>query len=131
MNTRWWVTALPGIFGVCLLMGGCASDNGVKANIANADTALQRAREANAINFAPLELRLAEEKLQQARGASEHDGKKEARRLADEATADARTAEAKSRAAQTAQIEQQMRQDVSTIRQEALTPLPAPLPMRR
>lgn len=131
MDRRWWAATFAGVAGIGLLLGGCASDGATRANIANADMAVQRAREANAINFAPLELRLAEEKLQQARSASEHDGKEEARRLADEALADAQTAEAKSRAVQTAQIEQQMRQDVGALRQEALAPLPAPQPMRR
>jgi hypothetical protein len=131
MDGRRWVTALLGIFGICLFFGGCASDQGAKANIANADMAIQRAQEANAINLAPLELRLAEEKLQQATSASQHDGTKEARRLADEAVADAPTAEAKSRAVQTAQIEQQMRRDVSALRQVTPGPPPAPAPMSR
>ncbi len=130
MDRQRWVMGLLGSFCICLFLSGCAS-NGAKANIANADMAVRRAREANAINYAPLQLRLAEEKLQQARSASEHDGKKEARRLADEAVADAQTAEAKSRATQTAQIEQQMRQDVSALRQETLGPPPAPAPMSR
>lgn len=131
MNAHPWVLTVIGFFSICCLLAGCASERGARANIANADMAIQRAREANAINYAPLELRLAEEKLQQARKASEDDGKKEARRLADEALADAQTAEAKSRAVQTAQIEQQARQGVSTLRQETLAPPPAPAPMGR
>ncbi len=131
MDRQRWVMGLLGCFCICLPLAGCASDNGVRANIANADMAIQRAREANAINYAPLELRLAEEKLQQARKASEDDGKEKARRLADEAAAQARTAETKSRATQTAQVEQQMRQDVSILRQETPGSPPAPAPMSR
>ncbi len=127
MDRQRWIMGLVGAFGICLLLGACASERGARANIANADMAIQRAQQANAGNYAPLELRLAEEKLQQARSASDRDKKKEARRLADEAVADAQTAEAKSRATQTAQIEQQMRQSVGTLRQETLAPAPTPL----
>lgn len=118
-----WVMGLI-VFVAVLLMTGCASDQKAKANIARAEIEIRRAREANAINYAPLELRLAEEKLQQAKKASDDDKGKEARRLADEAQADARVAEAKSRATRTAGVEQQIREDVTVLRQET-APAPA------
>ncbi len=109
---------------VCLSMIGCASGEKPKANIANADMAIQRAREANAINYAPLELKVAEDKLQQAKKASDEEKYTNARWLADEARADAELAEAKSQSARTGQIEQQVRQDVETLRRETIRTAP-------
>jgi hypothetical protein len=80
-----------------LLISGCSSEGRPTARLANADLAIQEAREANAINYAPLQLRLAEDKLKQARAAAAKENNKEARSLAEEAFADARTAEAQSR----------------------------------
>ncbi len=53
------------LFGL-LLAGSCASDKKPTEKLANADLAVQRAREANAINYAPLELRMAEDKLEES-----------------------------------------------------------------
>ena len=124
MEMSRWVKGFL-VVAVLLLVGACASDQKAKPNIANAEMGIQRAREANAINHAPLELRLAEEKLEQARGASRDEKYEEARRLADQSLADARVAEMKSQAAQTTQTEQQIRQGVSDLRREALPPPPA------
>jgi len=129
-RSKHWVTEVVVLAGISFLLGGCASGPSAKPSIANADMGIQRAREANAINHAPLELRLAEEKIAQARKAADDDKNEEARQLADEALADAQTAEAKSRATQMAQIEQQARQGAHTLRQETALP-PPPTPMGR
>jgi hypothetical protein len=112
------------------LAAGCSHGPKPTANIASADLAIQRAREANAINYAPLELRLAEDKLRQARAESDDKKYTEARRLADQALADAQTAEAKARSESTRQIAGQMQQSVTTLQRELSAP-PAPAPMAR
>ncbi len=117
------------IFILCVAFAGCAGEK-PKANIANADMAIQRAREANAINYAPLELKTAEEKLQQAKKESDAEEYKKARWLADESKADAQVAEAKSRSMRSAQIEQQVRKDIDALRQEPVAPPPAIAPAR-
>jgi hypothetical protein len=104
------------------LVAGCASEKKPTARISNADLAIQEAREANAINYSPLELKLAEDKLNQARAAADKDKNREARRLADEAFADAKTAEAQARSEKTRQMAQQMRESVAALQRELSTP---------
>jgi hypothetical protein len=115
-----------GILVISLLAAGCASGSKQQAtaSISGADVSVQQARQANAINDAPLDLRLAEDKLQQAKKASEDENYSDAYRLADEARADAQTAQAKSKAVQTARTEQQIERDVNALRREASTPPP-------
>jgi hypothetical protein len=117
---------LFGVLAAALSLGGCSSGPSPKVNIANADMAIERARQANAINLAPLDLKLAEEKVQQAKEASSKEKNTDASRLADEALADAQTAEAKSRATQTAQIQQQVQKDINALRREVSPPQPTP-----
>lgn len=132
MKSKRWVVAGTFIaitFGL-LIAGGCASEKKPTANLANADLAVQRAREANAINYAPLELRLAEDKLNSARSAADREEYKEARRLADEALADAQAAEAKATSERTRQMAGEMQESV-TILQRNIAPSPSPAPMSR
>lgn len=108
---------------VCFFFAaGCASEGKPTAKISNADVAIQDAREANAINYSPLELKLAEDKLSQARAAADKDNNREARRLADEAFADAKTAEAQARSEKARQTAQQMRESVAALQRELSMP---------
>jgi hypothetical protein len=103
---------------VCFLfLAGCASEKPVRS-MTNAETSLQRAREARAIDYAPLELRLAEEKLQAARQAMDKKEYKQARSLAEEAQAHAQLAEAEARSGQSQKVAQEMRQSIETLRSE-------------
>lgn len=108
---------------ILLLAGGCASDKKPTAQLSNADLAIQRARQANANDYAPLELRLAEDKLNQARTAEEKEKYKDARRLADEARADAEAAESKARSERTKAAEREMQRSITTLQRE-VTPTP-------
>lgn len=109
---------------VCFLfLAGCASEKPVRS-IANAETSLQRAREARAIDYAPLELKLAQEKLQAARQAMDKEDYKQAKSLAEEAQAHAQLAEAQARSGQSQKMAQEMRQSIETLRSE-LTSRPA------
>ena len=82
--------------GLCAL--ACASVPPPTGEIAKADLALRKAEAVNAAELAPLDARLAREKLEKAR-LEEKDGKNlDARRLAEEAEVDALLAEAKARA---------------------------------
>jgi hypothetical protein len=89
--------ALLALAGSGLLALACASVPEPTGEIAKADLALRKAEAANAAELAPLDARLAREKLEKAK-LEMKDGKNlEARRLAEEAEVDALAAEAKTR----------------------------------
>jgi hypothetical protein len=80
--------------------------------------AIDDARESNAIINAPLELKLAEDKLAKAKLAINEEEFEMARRLADEALIDAKLAEAKSRSERAKKLDQEMRNSIDTLRHE-------------
>jgi hypothetical protein len=89
---------LIAVAGTGVFAFGCASVPEPKGEIANADLALRKAEAVNAAELAPLDARLAREKLEKAK-LDQKDGKNlEARRLAEQAEVDALVAEVKARA---------------------------------
>jgi hypothetical protein len=101
-----------------LLMAGCAAKVAPIENISNAQMAIKEAEESDAAVYAPLELKLATDKLSQARTALQAEEYEEARRLANEALLDAKLAEAKSRSEVAKKITQDLRDSIETLRQE-------------
>jgi hypothetical protein len=98
---------------------GCAEKVAVpNEKIANAERAISGARESNAIVNAPLDLRISEDKLKQAKEAVAAEEYVQAGRLADEATLDADVARAKTRAAKAKEISGEMRNTVDSMRKE-------------
>lgn len=96
---------------------GCAGAPAVDS-AAPAELAVNRAIEAKAAEYAPLELRLANEKLEGARRAMNEQEYEEAGRLAESAGADARLAEAKARAEAARKQAQEIRVTIDTLRKE-------------
>jgi hypothetical protein len=88
------------------------------SQIALAETAINRAREVNANEYAPLELKFAEDKLKEAKEAVAKQDFEKARIKAEESAEDAKLAEAKSRSAKAKKITQDMQDDVDTLRKE-------------
>ena len=91
---------LPAILLVFTL--ACASTPAPTDTIANADMAVRLAEQAGAPEFAPLEMRVAREKLDEARSLVQKGGDEEmaeARRLAEEALVQAQLAEQTARTA--------------------------------
>jgi hypothetical protein len=86
--------------------------------IANAEMAINRAREVNAIVYAPLDLKLSEEKLAAAKQAMSTGNYETANRQADESILDAQTAEAKSKAEKAKELSQKMQDNIESLRQE-------------
>ena len=112
--------ALLSVTVICVLfVFGCAS-KGIEPieNISDAETAVEIAKESNAMIHAPLELRLAEEKLNSAQAAIEQEEFVKAQRLADEALMDAKLAEAKSLSEKAKKRVQEVRESVNTLRRE-------------
>lgn len=100
--------------------GGIATAKDVAPieKIATVEKAIEVARESNATIHAPLELKLAEDKLKTAKAAIKEDEFEQARRLADEALIDAKLAEAKSRSEKAKKLSQEMRNSIDTLRHE-------------
>jgi hypothetical protein len=98
---------------------GCAS-KGVAPieSITGAELAIKVAADGNATENAPLELRIAEEKLQAAKQAVEREEFQEAKFLADEALVNAKLAEAMSLAAKSKKNEEELRESIDTLRKE-------------
>lgn len=101
-----------------LLLGGCATATPPPAELSRADAAVERARESMAMTHAPLDLKLAEEKLEKARVASREGEMEKARSLAVEAELDARVAEEKSRGEVAIRDTGRMRESVTELRRQ-------------
>jgi hypothetical protein len=125
MNLRTRSALQASVFTAMLILlaffiGVCAGvDKGrVQQQIGKAESAVSDARGSQARNYAPLQLKLAEEKLAQARIAFENEDYQSASWLAEEAVADANLAEAKSQWASTRQTVQQLQDTIQSLQQE-------------
>ena len=115
-------TALKPWFGLAstcglIALGGCAGAPTVDS-VAPAELAVNRAIEAKAAAYAPIELRLAREKLDGARRAMNEGEYEEAQRLADAARVDAQLAEAKAQSETAREQVQAIQATIDTLRQE-------------
>ncbi len=112
---------LPSLLVCCglALSFACSSRRPPNAQISTADLAIRSASDQTASEHAPLDLRLAREKLDKARTAVKDDEYDRAERLAEEALVDAQVAEAKTRAAKSQQVLRQTHQDIDALRHEA------------
>ncbi|MDD2318573.1 MAG: DUF4398 domain-containing protein [Geobacteraceae bacterium] len=92
---------------LCGLMGvsGCAGNGkALTEQIANTEKSIAAARDGNASTSAPLELKLADEKLRAAKAAADKKEYDQARTLLEEAQVDADLARAKSESAKAQQF---------------------------
>lgn len=114
-----WIGALS--LSAAMMLGACASveTTPIRNTIANAQQAVSDAERMEAHQHAPLELRLAEEKLARARAALEDEEYERADWLADEALADAQLAGAKARTARTENMVSELRASIDALEQEA------------
>ena len=107
---------LAGLAVAALLAAGCASVPEPKGELANADLALRKSEAVNASEFAPLDARLAREKLEKAKLDMSKEKYQSARRLAEEAEVDALVAEAKARSTRVQNQTQQLRDEIEKLR---------------
>jgi hypothetical protein len=102
-----------------LLLAGCAAKVAPPVeNIANAELTIKEAEEGNAALYAPLELKIAEEKLEAAKQAMENEEYIKAKRLADEALIDAKLAAVKSQTKEARKMAEETRENVESLREE-------------
>ncbi len=106
--------------GCLLLAAGCATTSGSLSNekIWQANKAIGAAKESNARQNAPNELKAAEDKIVEATTALTNKDYERAVRLAEEASVDAEYARAKSRTEKTKKAAEEMRQNNQALRQE-------------
>jgi hypothetical protein len=86
--------------------------------ISDAEMALDGAREEGAGDYAPADLKSAEDKLVRAKKAMSDRDYKTATRLAEESSIDAQTAESRAKAAKAKEISRQMEENVDSLRKE-------------
>ncbi len=103
---------------VLLLAGACAPVKVPPQKIAKVETAISRAEDSTAVTYAPLQLRLAEDKFQQAKTMMDKGKNQEANRLLDEALVDAQLAEARSRSEKEKIEASKMRDSIDALRRE-------------
>lgn len=101
---------------------GCAARRQPTAKLEVVEVALREADGSGAAQYAPLELRLAREKLDLARQAMDSDDPDRARRLSDEALVDAQLAEAKTRSEKARRNTEEVRKSISALHEEATRP---------
>lgn len=103
-----------------LLAGGCASSKGIlpAEKITQGERAIAEARQSNASLSAPVELKIAGDKIAAARSALANEEYEEATRLAEEAQTDADYARAKADSEKAKKTAEEMRRNAQTLRQE-------------
>jgi hypothetical protein len=112
-----WI-GVPLVYGVAGGMFGCSGVPPTET-ISTADMALNQAIEAKAAQYAPLELRLAREDLDEAKRAMDEENYKQARRLAEKAQVHAQLAETKAQSEAELRTAQEIQQTIEALRREA------------
>jgi hypothetical protein len=101
-----------------LVLGACAAGEPPAGAITEAELAVQRATEAQAGQYAPVELSRAQNRLTDAKIASEDERYEEARRLAEQAESDAELARARASAAASEEQSEEIRSTTDEVREE-------------
>lgn len=111
-----WLTATT----AAVVLAGCASHEvpPPRAEFARAELAIEQAEASEATRYAPLALRDARQKLEQARAAAYKEDYRQAQYLAKEAEVDGRLALADAQTARAEQRAEDSRRSIETLRQE-------------
>jgi len=114
-HKRKWITVITA-FAVSVLTS-CAGVAPMEKMV-KLESYIANARQAEAIVYAPLELKFAEDKYKMAQGAIESKEYDLANKLADEAFLDAHLAEVKALSVKAEKEAQEMRESIETLRNE-------------
>lgn len=110
--------AVPLLLG-SVALGGCGTPGTPPTReLANTEMTIKQAREAEAITYAPLELRFAEDNFRAAKAAVENEEYEKARELAEKALADATLAEAKSNSAKAKKFSIELQDSIKALQTE-------------
>jgi hypothetical protein len=117
MKTLQFFLLIP-VLVIIFLLSACSSVGKPVEKLANAETAVMQARQSNAITYAPLELKLAEDKLKQAKDLINEDEYEKAVLLLDEAYMDARLAYERAQSIQAKNQAKELNESINALRQE-------------
>lgn len=103
---------------VSLMVMGCAGGKPPLEKLSVAEQMISRAETEDAAQYAPLDIRLAREKYQQAKAAMNQEDYDKARRLAEQAAMDAQVAETKATTEKAKKAVQELRNSIESLRRE-------------
>ncbi len=107
------------VAGGAVAMSGCSARNYPAAIVSQAEIAVWEASESRAPQHAPLELRVAREKVEAAKQALKSENYESARRLAEQALVDAQLAKAKADSQFARQNAEELQKTLDALRIEA------------
>jgi hypothetical protein len=113
-----WYRAVGEIGCAAVVIAGCASIPPPTEQMAVSKSALANAVSAGGSEYAPVEMRTAQEKMDRASRAMDKEDYENARWLAEEAQADARLAEKKAQSAKAEKAASVMQDDLRVLREE-------------
>src|SRR5450631_3525989 len=113
-----WFRAVGAIGATVVAITGCASVPPPTEQMAVSKSAVANAVSAGGAEYAPVEMKLAQDKMDRARRAMEKEDYENARWLAEEAQADARLAEKKAQSAKAQKAAIVMQDDIRVLREE-------------
>lgn len=103
---------------IVLVIGACATTNVPAPDTSEAEAMIKQAEEAGAQEYAPVELRNAREKVEQAKAYVEQEKNAEALRMTQQASVDAELALIKARSAKAQEAVKQLQETIETLREE-------------
>lgn len=113
-----WYRTVGAIGCAAVIIAGCASIPPPTEQMAVSKSALANAVSAGGTEYAPVEMRTAQEKMDRANRAMDKEEYENARWLAEEAQADARLAEKKAQSAKAQKAASVMQDDIRVLREE-------------
>jgi len=113
-----WFRAVGAIGSTVVAIAGCASIPPPTEQMAVSKSAIANAVSAGGSEYAPVEMRSAQEKMDRAQRAMAKEDYENARWLAEEAQADARLAEKKAQSARAQKAALVMQDDIRVLREE-------------
>ncbi len=113
-----WIRPIGVIACAAVVMAGCASIPPPIEQMAVSKSALASAVSAGGSEYASVEMRSAQEKMERANRAMDKEDYENARRLAEEAQVDARLAEKKAHSAKAQKAASVMQDDIRVLREE-------------
>lgn len=108
-------TALPLLL---FFTGACATTNPPTQQLTETETVIRQADQIGAGDYAPLEIRQARQKLEQARAAYNNEDYEEAARLAEQAKVDAELAQIKTLSGKAQLAVRELRESIKLLKEE-------------
>lgn len=119
MKMRIWMLLNACLVTLLVVLAGCAAKAPApEKQFTLATQSIAQAESSGAVEFAPVELKLARDKMSQAKLAVDNEENLKAKRLADEAMVDANLAEAKARSAKSQKVVAELKESIRVLQEE-------------